>query len=74
MMHGVEEEKNGNMKSGVLKLNNNNNNKKKQEIDFEEEWMSTACSKMVQIALKSLDKQIRFCKGYNQILCGQVLH
>jgi hypothetical protein len=46
MMHGVEEEKNGNMKSGLLKLNNNNN-KKKQEIDFEEEWMSTACSEMV---------------------------
>jgi hypothetical protein len=45
MMHGVEEEKNGNMKSGLLKLNNNN--KKKQEIDFEEEWMSTACSEMV---------------------------
>jgi hypothetical protein len=27
MMHGVEEEKNGNMKSGLLKLNNNNKKK-----------------------------------------------
>jgi hypothetical protein len=32
MMHGVEEEKNGNMKSGLLKLNNNNNKKNRKLI------------------------------------------
>jgi hypothetical protein len=32
MMHGVEEEKNGNMKSGVLKLNDNNNNNKNWKL------------------------------------------
>lgn len=31
-MHGVEEEKNGNMKSGLLKLNNNNNKKNRKLI------------------------------------------
>jgi hypothetical protein len=32
MMHGVEEEKNGNMKSGLLKLNNNNKKKNRKLI------------------------------------------
>jgi len=32
MMHGVEEEKNGNTKSGVLKLNNNNKKKNRKLI------------------------------------------
>lgn len=31
-MHGVEEEKNGNMKSGLLKLNNNNKKKNRKLI------------------------------------------